>query len=241
MIFTRRGIDIKQYPAIEEYLLQFKTNIAPKPAGWVGDWEGRKPGPYEWYEVQDPVNYFEEFSKPKIITSSIVQRASFTFDDKAFHSNDKTNIIGSSSLYLLAILNSRVADFLIHSIASTKSGGFFEYKPMYISQIPVKEIKTEQDKAAQQKIEILVKTILELKPELSTAVTQFTRLLRRRFDVEQLPQKLESWHELSFKEFCAEVSKLLQKGTQTETELAGRNGMGATVRGAAGQGCCLAI
>lgn len=32
-----------------------------------------------------------------------------------------------------------------------------------------------------------------------------------RFDVEQLPQKLEVWHELSYKDFCAELNKLLQK------------------------------
>jgi hypothetical protein len=187
------------YPSVSAYLIQFQEGAEKR----------YDKGDY-WWELRT-CDYYSEFEKPKIITPSIVQKASFTFDERSYYSNDKTNIIGSASLYLLAILNSKLADVLIHSIASTKSGGFFEYKPMYISQIPVKEIKTQTDKAAQQNIETLVKTILELKPELSTAVTQFTRLLRRRFDVEQLPQKLEAWHELSYKEFCAELNKLLQK------------------------------
>ena len=41
---------------------------------------------------------------------------------------------------LLGILNSKVADFVIHLTASTKRGGYFEYKPMYVSQIPIRTI-----------------------------------------------------------------------------------------------------
>lgn len=48
LIFTRRGIDIKKYPAIHEHLRQFKTQLEPKPEDWdeekKGKWPGRKPG-----------------------------------------------------------------------------------------------------------------------------------------------------------------------------------------------------
>jgi type I restriction-modification system DNA methylase subunit len=36
LIFTRRGINIKEYPAIYRYLLQFKDRLMPKPKGWEG-------------------------------------------------------------------------------------------------------------------------------------------------------------------------------------------------------------
>ena len=40
----------------------------PKPKDFAGDkWEGRKPGSYKWYEIQDAVDYYAEFEKPKII------------------------------------------------------------------------------------------------------------------------------------------------------------------------------
>ncbi len=74
VIFTRRGIDIKSYPGIYKYLMQFKTRLLPKPKNWVGEWIGRKPGSYEWYEIQDSIDYFEEFDKPKIITPAIVKQ-----------------------------------------------------------------------------------------------------------------------------------------------------------------------
>ena len=33
-----------------------------------------------------------------------------------------------------------VLDFYIKSIAATKQGGYFEYKPMYVSKLPIKVI-----------------------------------------------------------------------------------------------------
>ena len=40
----------------------------PKPKDWKGDkWKGRKPGSYKWYEIQDAIDYYEEFEKPKIM------------------------------------------------------------------------------------------------------------------------------------------------------------------------------
>jgi hypothetical protein len=34
-------------------------------------------------------------------------------------------------------LNSKVLEFFINSISSTKQGGYYEYKPMYVSQLPI--------------------------------------------------------------------------------------------------------
>ena len=113
----------------------------PKPKGWEGDdWYGRKPGAYEWYEIQDTVDYYEEFERPKIIIPSIAQNASCTFDINSFYSNDKTSIIPVNDMFLFCILNSRVPDFVMHSISSTKRGGYFEYKPMYLQQLPIRRI-----------------------------------------------------------------------------------------------------
>ncbi len=72
LIFTRRGIDIKKYPAILNYLSSFKERLMPKPKDWKGqEWKGRKPGSYKWYEMQDAIDYYKEFEKPKIIVPAI--------------------------------------------------------------------------------------------------------------------------------------------------------------------------
>ena len=66
LIFTRRGCDIGRYPAIKKYLSQFKDRLEPCPKNWKGKkWNGRKPGNYEWYEIQDTVDYFNEFESIK--------------------------------------------------------------------------------------------------------------------------------------------------------------------------------
>jgi hypothetical protein len=165
LIFTRRGVDIKKYPAIENYLSSFKKQLTPKPADWKGaDWPGRKSGSYKWYEIQDSVDYFAEFEKPKIIVPAIVKSASYAFDTEGFYSNDKTSIIAVDDLYLLGILNSRVSDFVMHSISSTKQGGYFEYKPMYLDQLPIRTIdfNNPSEKAVHDKLISLVERMLDL-------------------------------------------------------------------------------
>jgi type I restriction-modification system DNA methylase subunit len=138
LIFTKRGIDIDNYPAIKEYLTQFKTQLQPKPKDFKGKvWKGRKPGSYKWYEMQDAVDYHKEFEKPKIIIPAIVKSGSYTFDKSGYYSNDKTSIIPLDDKYLLAVLNSKACDHFLKSIAATKQNGYFEYKPMYIEQLPI--------------------------------------------------------------------------------------------------------
>ena len=133
-----RGVKIENYPAIERHLAQFKGQLMPKPKDWKGGkWNGRKPGSYQWYEIQDTIDYYEEFEKPKIIVPAIVQKASYGYDCRNYYSNDKTSIIPNDDLYLLDILNSKIADFVIYFVSSTKRGGYFEYKPMYVQQIPI--------------------------------------------------------------------------------------------------------
>jgi len=85
-----------------------------------------------WWELR-ACDYYAEFEKPKIIVPAIVKSASYAFDTDSFYSNDKTTIIPTSDKYLIGLISSKLLDFYMHSIASTKQGGYFEYKPMYIS------------------------------------------------------------------------------------------------------------
>ncbi|HKJ44960.1 MAG TPA: TaqI-like C-terminal specificity domain-containing protein, partial [Balneolales bacterium] len=168
LIFTKRGIDIKQYPAILNYLKKFKTRLEPRPTDISSiEWKGRKPGNYKWYEIQDAIDYYEEFEKPKIIIPAITTSANYTLDNKNIYSNDKTTIISKYDRYLLGVLNSKLSDFIIANISSTKRGGYFEYKPMYVKQIPIFKAILEK----RNEIESLVDQILNLKQNDSDADT----------------------------------------------------------------------
>lgn len=133
LIFTRRGVDIKKYPAIEKYLAQYKTQLMPGIEG------GRKPGSYEWYEIQDNIAYWQEFEQPKITWGNLAVEPKFAFAQAGFYVCAPANIIVSDSKYLLGVLNSRVTQYLVSQSAAERWGGYLEYKPMYISPLAIPE------------------------------------------------------------------------------------------------------
>lgn len=183
------GRDIKRYnqPSSDKYLILFKNGETKK---WFGDineteaWDklnkkfpaiSRFLSKYElkakarydqgqyWWELR-ACDYYEEFEKEKIIIPAIVKSASYGYDTKANFSNDKTSIIPTSNKNLLGIISSNTIDFYLKSIASTKQNGYYEYKPVYVSKLPITECHSDQ-------IESKVTQILALKKENPEADT----------------------------------------------------------------------
>jgi hypothetical protein len=150
VIFTRRGINIKNYPAIEQYLLQYRKLLEPRPRNWNsktdGEWSGRKPGPYRWYEIQDNIAYYTDFEQPKIIYPVIAMSSRFSFDEVGYYSNDKTFIISNNDKYLLALLNSRLIWSYLVSICSVlgnaDDGGRLELRSIHVETTPIRRINS---------------------------------------------------------------------------------------------------
>ena len=167
----------RQYPAIYNHLTKFKSELSERNTTETGI-------RYEWYALQRyGSNYFEEFEKPKIISPAIVKRASFSIDLEGLFSNDKTTIIlGDDIYYTIGILNSKISDFFLHSIASTKQGGYFEYKPMYVSQIPIRPIDpaNPDDVAKHDRMVSLVEAMLDLHRRLPASSTDHEKTLLER-------------------------------------------------------------
>jgi hypothetical protein len=161
LIFTRRGIDIDNYPAIKGYLAQFKESLLPKPDDWPNSkkWLGRKSGPYKWYEIQDSIAYHSEFLNLKIVYSHFNKEPNFALETKAAFSNDKTYIIPGHNLTLLAFLNSKVSDFFLQQICPTVRGDYMEFRTIYVGQIPIPAVSDEQ----QAEMETLVQQLLDSK------------------------------------------------------------------------------
>ncbi|HPM25998.1 MAG TPA: TaqI-like C-terminal specificity domain-containing protein [Methanothrix sp.] len=138
----------------------------------------------QWWELRT-CDYYEEFEKPKIIIPTIVKMASYAYDHSCIYSNDKTSIIPTDDLYLLGVMNSKIGDIVIHSVSSTKQSGYFEYKPMYVSQIPIRTIDFSDpaDVSRHDRIVELVQTMLDLHRQLSTSGQEHERtLISRRIE-----------------------------------------------------------
>jgi len=137
----------KKYPAVANHLLPFKSKATVRTD--KGDF---------WWELR-ACDYYKEFEKEKIIIPAITNKANYSCDTNHHYSNDKTSIIPTEDCYLLCVLNSKLIDFFLKTIASTKQNGFYEYKPVYISQLPI----VGKDKTNTGTILEIGRTILENK------------------------------------------------------------------------------
>jgi len=187
LIFTRRGIDIARYPAIREHLAQWKEDLTPKKDKSAK--RGRKPGRYEWYEIQDDVAYFEVFDDPKIFFPDIAKAPRFSLDEGDHYLANTAYCLGTDDRYLLGILNSRLFWFAIShiSIPFGVRAGEYRYRLIYqyMEKVPIRVIdsKNKNDRAVHDDIVKLVEKMLALHQQLAAAKTpQDTTLLQRQID-----------------------------------------------------------
>jgi len=159
-----------QLPAIAAHLAPFAEAATKR-------WDK---GDY-WWELR-PCDYYDRFASPKIVFPAIVKSGCYTLDEVGFYSNDKTSILAVRDLFLLGILNSSLADLFVHSISSTKQGGYFEYKPMYVSQIPIStlDLAVRPEKARHDTMVSLVQQMLDLHRRLQTTKTDHDRTTLQR-------------------------------------------------------------
>ena len=150
VIFTRRGIDINQYPVVREYLTQFKDRLMP------GGPNGRKPGSYKWYEIQDSIDYYAEFEKPKIVYPDIAKKPEFAYDTTGAYGGNTMYILPTDELCLLGVLNSLIVEFFYRRISSSIQNDYLRFIAMYMEQVPI-PLSSQAQRAA---IEALVRKLL---------------------------------------------------------------------------------
>jgi adenine-specific DNA-methyltransferase len=155
LIFTRRGINIDQYPGIKEHLEKYKEKLTPG--------KGRKPGNYKWYEIQDNTAYYQDFDKPKIIyPETTVRRSEFVFDKNKYYP-DKTCFFftGNDILFLNGVLASKLLEWYLESELRLLGKRSIQYSKQFIEQIPIPVI-SENNLLISKEITKLVEQVLKL-------------------------------------------------------------------------------
>jgi hypothetical protein len=202
LIFARRGIRIGDYPAVHEYLRRFRPQLEPKPSGWDSNqkWPGRKGGGYEWYELQDTVDYWQGFEQPKIVWPDISKLPRFSMDTENRYLGNTGYIIPGGDYYLLGILSSWATWFFISKTAQPLRlrGDRWQYRliAQFMENIPIPEApETERQAIAE-----LARTCSAVGQERYLGQINFQRRLFQTFSVAgagQLNQKAEAWWDLS--------------------------------------------
>jgi hypothetical protein len=214
LIFTRRGIDIDDYPAIKAHLEKFRTQLEPRPHDWQGSgvWPGRKVGNYKWYEIQDSVDYYAAFDQPKILWPDIAKFPRFSWDSHGAYINDKGFLLVPNTPYILGLLQSRSIWLCISQLCVPlgERAGLLRYqqKSQFISRLPIPDARPEQRDA----IAALALAITEQ----SRARYALHEKTRHRIGADLgnpgkgLNQKLTAWWTLDFPAFRAELLKVFK-------------------------------
>lgn len=210
VIFTRRGIDINKYPAILNYLQNNKEILETKPDNWEpiysGDkWKGRKKGNYKWYEIQDTVDYFRFFEKPKVSYIEICNKNKFYIDNSGAYLNATAFLIPNADYFLVSYLNSKVAWFFWTGITTILRGGFFRMKNIFVNPLPIPKATDAQ----KEKLAGFAKVCQDAAQERYKCQQEVTRRIPDLCPDGQevkLSNKLKKWWEFEdFKSFQKEV------------------------------------
>jgi hypothetical protein len=134
----------KNYPAVFEHILQFKTQLENRNKSETGI-------RYEWYALQRcAASYYQEFDKPKILLPDISNKCEALFDDgKKIFSLNTAYIITGLPKSVLGLLNSRLVLFFYSNITQTIRGGYFRFIGQYLEQIPMVDSTSLETKVEQ--------------------------------------------------------------------------------------------
>ena len=148
--FPSRHYDIDLYPAVKQYLLAFGIERLEQ-TGKVHTVNGeqiksRKKTNNKWFETQDSISYWEDFSKPKIIYPNMTKFMPFVFDDKSYVTNQKCFIItGKYIAFLTAFFNSSLFKFCFRDSFPELQGGTRELSKIFFDKIPVCKVTDSQE------------------------------------------------------------------------------------------------
>ena len=118
-------IDVNEYPTIKAHLDQYWDKISKRAD------KGDTP-----YNLRNCA-YMEDFNQPKIVWGNLNLKASYALVEDNSFINAPSPMIVPANKFLLAVLNSKLADYYIRQLGVTRNGGYFEYKPMFVELLPV--------------------------------------------------------------------------------------------------------
>ena len=149
IVFTNRGVDIDQYPAIKDHLSWFRRDLEKRATAHL----------HPWYELQQPQEgIYHEFTHHKIVWPEFARSVRFTFDPDGSYVNNKCYMIPVDNKWLLAVLNASLSEFLLCQVTSSLLGKFMQLYYHYTIRLPV--VTPEED--ARAELEALTDEILSL-------------------------------------------------------------------------------
>ena len=158
--FPSRHYDIDEYPSVKQHLLSYGIEKLEQ-TGMVHNVNGekikaRKKTNNKWFETQDSISYWEEFSKPKVVYMEIQTDnpeegypfPCFSYDKKNCVVLNTAYIMSSETTdpkYVLGILNSKLGKFLVKLYVTQLQERQFRMLSQYVMKFPIARPSKKQE------------------------------------------------------------------------------------------------
>jgi len=158
LIYTVKNVEIDELPNIKNYLVPFKEKLSSK--------RETKNGTLPWWCLHWS-RYKELFNEPKILLRQTADSVIASFDENGFFVLNSILVFKIDKNYAidykfaLAILNSKLTNFIYRSLTGEEGRGFAEVKPKNIRKLFIPKL-SETD---QQPFINLANEILSLKKQ----------------------------------------------------------------------------
>lgn len=125
--FPSKQYNIDDYQALREFLLSFgMERMEQTGKEYIINGEkvkSRKKTNNKWFETQDSISYWDDFSRPKIIWKRVGSIIRFSYDEKGVFGLDSTCFAtGKHIPYLCCVLNSSMGHYLLSGAPRTGTG-----------------------------------------------------------------------------------------------------------------------
>lgn len=152
VIYTTSTTQLDEYPAVLAHLSRFRCDLENR--------NEAKLGRYPWFAHERPRPETARLSaQPKIICPDIAADTRFALDTSGALPLNTAYVIGSDSLFILGVLNSRAVFEWYRSTSATIMNGYLRFIDQYLSNIPI-PIAGEEDRKC---IESLVQRIIDVR------------------------------------------------------------------------------
>ena len=129
VIYLHPKLNVQDYPAIKAHLIRYKDALE------------RRAASQKWFELQQPATSLMEHNRePKIVYPIIANECRFALDTRGYFINDKLFTLPSNDTSLLAVLNSRLANFYFGCVCAALEGSgsrYLEFRAQYVDEFPM--------------------------------------------------------------------------------------------------------
>jgi type I restriction-modification system DNA methylase subunit len=153
--------------------------------------------------------YSAKFDLEKLVVRQTGDSIISTYDNNKFIARDNLYVIRDDNnclnlKILMTLLNSKLITWIFRKFINPEEGkAMAQVKRGHLIELPIPEVPISLNHFYIEKAD----SMLKLNSELQEQSQKFQRTIQRKFELEELPKKLQDWYLLSYAEFIKELGK----------------------------------